>query len=126
MKKVLLTLLLVGATPMLPANANPVVTKCFNSLIEHPNSVPVTATLLLTVDHNGSQYHVIEKDFKKPRSPLVKNYIRTDAQGGCEKLMAYQEGSYPEIAVYKEKLGPEVFEKIKQAFRERRAQEAGR
>lgn len=126
MKKLLIALFLIGAVPVLPANANPVVTKCFNSLIEHPNSVPATATLVLTVSHNGSQYHVIEKDFKDRFQPLSHNYIRTDAQGGCEKLMGYQEGSYPEIAVYKEKLGPEVFEKIKQAFRERRAQEAGR
>lgn len=122
MKNFLLALFLAGVTPALPANANPVATECFNSLIEHPNSVPVTATLVLTVDHNGSQYHVIEKDFKDPIQPLSYDYIRTDAQGGCEKLLAYQEGSHPEVEVYEERLGPEVFKKIQQASRAQEAQ----
>lgn len=122
MKKFLIALFLVGAAPVLPANANPAATECFNSLIEHPNSVPVTATLVLTVDHEGSQYHVIESDFKDPIQPLASTYIRTDAQGGCEKLMSYQEGSYPEVEVYEERLGPEVFRKIQQASRAQEAQ----
>lgn len=125
MKKLLIALFLIGVAPVLPANANPVATECFNSLI-HPNSVPVTATLVLTVDHNGSQYHIIEEDFNDPIQPLASTYIRTDAQGGCEELMSYQEGSYPEVEVYEERLGPEVFKKIRQAFAKRKEQESSR
>lgn len=126
MKKFLLALFLVGMSPVLPANANTAATDCFNSLIEHPDDTPDSATLTSTISHEGSQYHVIEEKYNGPRQPMVRNYIRTDAQGGCEELLTYQLGSHPEVEVYNQRLGPEVFEKLKQAYRDRKAQESRR
>lgn len=118
MKKLFPLLIVIGLCPALPAKANPVADECFNSLIENPEARPDTATLVVTVDHEGSQYHVVNETFNAPRNPDSRTYIRTDANGGCEEILSYQIGSHPEAEVYKERLGPQVFDKVREAFRQ--------
>lgn len=115
MKKLLFVTAFLLST-VLPAQASTEAEAeaCFNKLIPRPEARPDSAELLYTVEHDGSQYHVIREIFNAPRMPNSRVYIRTDANGGCTKLMGYQEASFPSEQVYKEKLGAEVFAKIRQ------------
>lgn len=117
MKKLFILPLLIGLFPSLPATANPAVTACYNSLIERPEMRPDSARIMVSVDHQGSQYHLIQETSNQPRQPDSRTYIRTDANGGCEELMSYQLGSFPAVSVYQEKLGWSVFEKIRATAR---------
>ncbi|ABW32337.1 hypothetical protein [Acaryochloris marina] len=124
MKKHLQLLILTSLVSALPAKANPVADACFNSLIEHPDDRPDTAVLSLTVEHNGSQYHVIDTTYRRPQpNPASRTYIRTDDRGGCEEILSYQIGSHPEADVYRERLGSQVFDKVRQAFRQQQQQQ---
>lgn len=116
MRKLLLTAAFLLSTA-LPAQASKEAEACFNKLLERPESRPDSADLLYTVEHEGSQYHVIQKTFDAPRMPKTRVYLRTDSKGGCEKLMSYQEASFPTDDVYRERLGAEVYEKIIQKAR---------
>lgn len=125
MKKLLTLLILMSIVPAMPAKASPDVSACLNSLIERSESGPESAAILLTVDHDGSQYHEIEVTYNRPQpNPKGTLFIRTDADGGCERLMAFQEGSSPENSVYSEMLGPEVFTKYQQALRQQQQEQA--
>ncbi|QUY46149.1 hypothetical protein [Acaryochloris marina] len=123
MKKLFATLLLFGLSSALPAKASPAAEACINSLFKRSEDAPESASLLVTVDHAGSQYHAIKQTFVAPRPDMEADgmvYIRTDASGGCEKLLTYQMGSFPDERVYNEKLGPEVNRKITEAFKQQR------
>lgn len=108
------TLLFAGLFSAMPAQASPEAQACLNKLVTRPEQVPDSAELLLTVDHEGSQYHVIQENYDRPRAKFSTVYIKTDKQGGCEKLMSYLKGSFPTVEVYEERLGVEVFQKIRQ------------
>lgn len=118
MKKsfLLLPFLFAGLFPAMPAKANPQAQACLNKLVTRPEEVPDSAELLLTVDHEGSQYHVIKESYATPRTPDATVYIQTDSQGGCKLLMSFLGASYPPVEVYEDRLGVEVFQKIKDGF----------
>lgn len=112
----LMSLLFTSLFPVMPAIANPQAQQCLNKLLTKPEERPDAAELLLTVEHEGSYYHVIRESYNTPRTPDARVYIRTDDQGGCQKLMSYLGASYPPVEVYEEKLGREVFQKIRAGF----------
>ncbi|QUY45606.1 hypothetical protein [Acaryochloris marina] len=125
MKKLLPLLILMSIVPAMPAKANPAVNECYNSLIERPEARPESAVVAMTVEHEGSQYHEIRETYKRPQpNPKGTVFIRTDSSGACEKIMSFHEGSYPEISVYKERLGSEVLAKFQQAFRQQQQEQA--
>lgn len=112
----LIPFVFAGLLPATPANANPQAESCLNKLVTRPEERPDSAELQLTIKHEGSYYHVIKESYNTPRTPDVTVYIKTDDQGGCQKLMSYLGASFPPVEVYEERLGSEVFQKIKQGF----------
>lgn len=123
MKKLFATLLLLGLAPALPAKANPTAESCLNSILTKIEAQPKGASLQVTVDHDGNQYHAIALKFD-PIRPGVETdgmiYIRTNSAGACENLLSYQTASFPDENVYEEKLGREVTRKIKAAYKAQR------
>lgn len=121
MQKLFPIILLALLTPALPAKAETTQAEtCYNSLIQRPESRPDKATLALTVNHEDSQYHVVQESFNAPRVPDSLVYFRTNQAGECEELLSYQLGSHPAADVYDQRLGVEVSNKITEAFRKKR------
>lgn len=120
MKRLLPLILLMAIAPAMPAKASPDVSACFNSLLQNPEYGPKSAEIVATVDHEGSQYHEIVATYERRRANSTATmFVRTDADGGCERLLAFQEGSSPEYSVYEQRLGPVVAEKLQLIYEQR-------
>lgn len=120
MKKILIaSLALIGLFPALPVSANPAAEACLNQHIDKSGGQDSTeAQLMATVKHEGSEYHLIQVNYPGPRNEglEVQFYLRTDSQGGCEKLLSYISDSFPEQSVYHQALGREVYQKFANYF----------
>lgn len=117
MKNFLIALIAaLGLFPVSLVQATPAAESCLNEKIEYRGEPPKEAQIMATVEHGNSHYHMIRVVYSSHRNPKAMFYLRTDDQGGCEKLLSYLVGSYPSEEVYIEKLGPEVYSKLTQQF----------
>lgn len=121
MRKTLIftTFLIAGLANLSPAKANPAAEQCLNQirLSQEEGSPSDSAKLLASIEHDGSQYHLIREGYNLPGVPNARTYLRTNAQGDCQEVLSYLEGSYPSQKVYEDRLGTAVFNKLRQAAR---------
>lgn len=123
MKKILTltAFLIAGLVSTLPAKANPAAEQCLNKVLESQRTEmrPKSAELLVSIEHEGSQYHLLRTISNFDGVPAAEMYLKTDSQGGCKHLMSYLEDSFPTQEEYNKILGAEVNRKIDEAYRVR-------
>lgn len=113
MKKIIVaSFLLSSLIPLSPVSANPAAESCLNQQIKTEDQRPKEAQILASVEHEGSEYHMLRLVSSGVRVPESRLYLRINSQGHCEVLLSYLEDSFPSEEVYKEKLGPEVYDKL--------------
>lgn len=120
MRKLIAILFLLTMAP-LPAYASEEAEACFNKTIQSTEQRPSSAQLLVSIEHEGSQYHVIRESYDTPRVPDARVFLRTDSKGVCEEIMSYLIGSAPSEQVFRDKLGADVFVKIQREARTTKA-----
>lgn len=113
MKKLLFATVFLLSTA-LPSQALGEAETCLNSLANQQGLQFSSAQLVASIEHEGSQYHYIKGSYKEQRVPGVRIFLKTDSQGSCKKIMSYLAGSAPSEQFFKEKLGAEVFYKLRQ------------
>ncbi|MGR3280021.1 hypothetical protein ACSYAD_33750 [Acaryochloris marina NIES-2412] len=101
--------------PAIPASANTSAAEsCLNKQMASDPSEVKSAQIVVSVTHDGYEYHRIRLVYPPFRGSEMEAviYLRTSDQGGCEQLLSYLADSFPEENEYREKLGSEVFDKI--------------
>lgn len=103
-----------------PAFAAPEVESCLNQLVqtEIPEMKGANAELLMSITHEGSQYHWLELAKGRGAFGNVELIINTGGQVGCSISLYSIPGPLPTTEDYDAVLGKEVSEKFGQAFKQ--------
>ncbi|NJM66583.1 MAG: hypothetical protein HC851_13445 [Acaryochloris sp. RU_4_1] len=126
MKRLLIsvTILLSSLFSAIPAFAMPEVESCLNQLVQTkiPEMEGANAELLMSITHEGSQYHWLNLARGRGALGHAEIVIKTNEQAGCDIALYSIPGPLATKEEYDEVLGKTVNEKFIQAFKQKRQQ----